>query len=355
MKKILQLGSAFIGVIVGAGFASGQEILQYFTSFGLLGIIGAVIASALFAYLGMVLMQIGSRMQTTSHRDAIYKISGRYLGVVIDYIIIFTLFGVGVVMIAGAGSNLNQQFEFPYFVGTSLMTILVLIAGMAKVNRFVAIIGSITPFLILIVIILSIYSVLSMDNTFTNLNSIAMEQPTTLPNWFISAINYVSFNIAVGASMSLVMGGAQHNEKTAALGGLVGGLGIGVLIILSHLAIFSKIDLVQGYEMPMLQLANQVSPALGFFMAIVLFGMIFNTAASMFFSFGARFVEIGTPKFKAFLVVTLVIAYLLSFFGFTDLVSYFYPLIGYLGLFLIGALIIASVRIHKLEKETERQ
>ena len=49
-------------------------------------------------------------MRTTSHKDVIYKISGRYLGVVVDYIIIFTLFGVGVVMIAGAGSNLNQQF-----------------------------------------------------------------------------------------------------------------------------------------------------------------------------------------------------------------------------------------------------
>lgn len=235
------------------------------------------------------------------------------------------------------------------------MAILVLIAGMAKVDRFVAIIGSITPFLILIVIILSIYSVLSIDNTFSNLNSVALEQPTTLPNWFISAINYVSFNIAVGASMSLVMGGAQRNEKTAALGGLIGGLGIGILIILSHLAIFSKIDLVQGYDMPMLQLANQISPILGFFMAIVLFGMIFNTAASMFFSFGARFVEMGTPKFKVFLIIILTIAYLLSFVGFKDLVSYFYPLIGYLGLFLIGALIVASVRMSKLERKNERQ
>jgi len=352
MKKILQLGSAFIGVIVGAGFASGQEILQYFTSFGLAGTIGSVIATALFTYLGMILMQLGSRMKTTSHKDAIYKISGHpFLGVVMDYIIIFTLFGVGVVMIAGAGSNLNQQFDFPSIVGTTIMAILVMLTALVNVDRFIKIIGSITPFLILIVVILSIYSIVTFDGTIDTLNAIAKEQSTTLPNWFISAINYVSFNIALGASMTLVMGGAERNEKTALYGGLVGGLGLGMMIILSHLALFSNIDELQGYDMPMLQLANNLSPVLGFFMAIVLFGMIFNTAASMFFAFGTRFYKVGTKQFKWFLLITLIFAYALSFVGFTDLVSYFYPLIGYLGLFLMVALVIASIRMRKARKQ----
>lgn len=347
MRKTFTIAMAFIGVIVGAGFASGQEILQYFTSFGMWGVIGAIISTALFAYMGMVLLQLGSRLKSISHRDAIYTVSGRILGTIIDYIIIFTLFGVGVVMIAGAGSNLNQQFGLPYVVGTTLMTLIVLIAGMARLNRFVAIIGSITPFLILIVIILAIYSIFTQDNTYANLNITALEQPTTLPNWLIGSINYVSFNIAVGASMAIVMGGAEPNEKIAKWGGLLGGLGIGVMIILSHFAIFSKIESVEGYDMPMLQLANEISPILGILMSIVLFGMIFSTGASMFFSFAARFYEVGTPKFKGFLVISLVAGFILSFVGFTDLVGSFYPLIGYLGLFLIVALIVAFVRMRR--------
>ena len=149
MKKILQMGSAFIGVIVGAGFASGQEILQYFTSFGLLGTVAAIIATALFAYLGMTLTLLGSLMRTTSHKDVIYKISGRYLGIVVDYIIILTLFGVGVVMIAGAGANLNQQFGLSHFIGSLLMVVLVMLTIMLNVEKVVAVIGSITPFLVL--------------------------------------------------------------------------------------------------------------------------------------------------------------------------------------------------------------
>lgn len=50
MKKSIEMAGAFIGVIVGAGFASGQEILQFFTSFGWWGIIGGVIAAVLFAF-----------------------------------------------------------------------------------------------------------------------------------------------------------------------------------------------------------------------------------------------------------------------------------------------------------------
>ncbi|MBE1555127.1 hypothetical protein [Sporosarcina limicola] len=347
MKKILKMGSAFIGIIVGAGFASGKEVLQYFTSFGLLGIAGAIVSTVLFAYLGMSLTRIGSRMRTTSHKDAIYKISGRYLGIIVDYIIIFTLFGVGVVMIAGAGANLNQQFGLPAYAGSLLMVILVLVTIMLNVDKVVGVIGSITPFLILAVIVVSTYCLVTMDTTFAVLDPIARGVKTPLPNWFISAINYVSFNIAVGASMSLVMGGAEEDEHTAKWGGFVGGLGLGVLILLSHLAIFAKIETVANADLPMLAIINDISPILAIFMAFILYGMIFNTAVSMFYGFGARFVVIGTKNFKVFVFISLMIGFALSFLGFKDLVAYFYPYIGYLGLFLVAALIFASFRLPK--------
>src|SRR5699024_3369459 len=109
VKRVFTIASAFIGIIVGAGFASGQEILQYFTSFGYMGAFAAALSTVLFAYLGMTLTSLGSRMKAQSHKRVIYQISGKWLGVIVDAVIVFTLFGVGVVMIAGAGSNLNQQ------------------------------------------------------------------------------------------------------------------------------------------------------------------------------------------------------------------------------------------------------
>ncbi|HLR14715.1 MAG TPA: hypothetical protein VK144_02750, partial [Bacillota bacterium] len=106
----------------------------------------------------------------------------------------------------------------------------------------------------------------------------------------------------------------------------------------------SRIDVVASYELPMLKLVDMISPVLGVGMSIVLFGMIFNTGLSMFYAFTARFVEMQTNKAHAFLFITVMIAFGVSFAGFTKLVEWFYPTIGYLGLFLVFALITASIR-----------
>ena len=355
MKRILLIASAFIGVIVGAGFASGQEVLQYFTSFGILGTLGAIITTALFAYVGMMLVWLGSKFDTDSHKVVIHNITGKslfgkLLGWIIDLVIIFTLFGVGVVMIAGAGSNLNQQFGVPSLVGTLLMTVLIILAGMLKVEGVVKVIGNITPFLIIFILIISIYSFLTTNVPFSELNTISDAKPSTLPNWFVAGINYASFNTAVGASMAIVMGGAEKNSKVAAIGGLVGGLILGAMIVLSHLAIFTQINIVGNMEMPMLGIVNHISPILGIIMAIVIFGMIFNTGLGMFYAFATRFTVVDSIRFKIFYTITILVGLCLSFVGLTDLVAIFYPLIGYLGLVLIFVLFYAPFKL-KLGKK----
>ena len=55
LKKSIAIGMAFIGVVVGAGFASGQEAVQYFVAFGNWGLVGAVVG----AVLPLVLTQLG--------------------------------------------------------------------------------------------------------------------------------------------------------------------------------------------------------------------------------------------------------------------------------------------------------
>src|SRR5699024_5778473 len=224
----------------------------------------------LFAYLGMTLTKVGSRLQVLSHKDAIYTISGRWLGIIVDAVLIFTLFGVGVVMVAGAGSLLNQQFGLPVFVGNLILIVLMLITMLLNVHKVISVIGSITPFLILSVFAAAVYSLITMDTSFTELEPIALKQESDFGHWITAAINYASFNIAVGASMSIIMGATEKNERIASLGGLVGGLLIGILIMLSHLAIFSKVDVVAVYDMPLLKIIDQIGPGLGIVFSIIL-------------------------------------------------------------------------------------
>src|SRR5699024_12017828 len=100
---------------------------------------------------------------------------------------------------------------------------------------------------------------------------------------------------------------------------------------------FSQVDVVAQYDLPLLSLVNNVSPVLGFIMSIILFGMIFNTGLGMFYGFATRLFEPGTNQFIVVSVITLIVAYIASFVGFTDLVSKVYLTIVYLCLlFFIG-------------------
>src|SRR5699024_12250382 len=112
-------------------------------------------------------------------------IIGKFLCILVISIIVITLFGVGIFMFAGAGSTIKQQFDMPVFLCSLIMIILMIATMLLKVDKVVAVIGSITPFLILAVVVVSIYSLTTMDTTFEEMEPFALKQPTAFPNWFI--------------------------------------------------------------------------------------------------------------------------------------------------------------------------
>ena len=339
MRKSFQIAGAFIGVIVGAGFASGQEILQFFTSFGPISIVGTLVATALFAFLGMNLTQLGSRLQTKSHQRVIYHICGRYLGVIVDVIITFFLFGVTVVMFSGAGAIFEQQFGIPSFIGSILMAVVTILTVTLSVQKVISLIGAFTPFLLLIVIVITVYSLITFDFATADLSAAVVIQNQGATHWLLGAILYVSYNLAAGAAMLTVMGGTVKDEKVAAWGGIIGGLGLGLLILLINVSMLTQLKVIASVPMPMLFLANNISPIMGAIMSIILLGMIYNTAVGMLYAFSARIVKTETIRFKGAVTVFGVAAFAASFIGFITLVGTVYPVMGYLGFTLIAAII----------------
>lgn len=51
-KKILSVALAYVGIIIGAGLSSGQDLMQYFVSFGLVGLLGVLVLAVLNAFFG---------------------------------------------------------------------------------------------------------------------------------------------------------------------------------------------------------------------------------------------------------------------------------------------------------------
>lgn len=341
MKKSFQIGSAFIGIIVGAGFASGQEILQFFTSFGYLGIAGSIIAAILFAFLGMNLMELGSRLQTSSHKDVIYHICGRYVGIFVDVLITFFLFGVTVVMFSGAGAIFEEQFGLPAFAGSLFMAVITIASVTLNVQKVIGLISAITPFLLVLVILIAGYSLFYYDPSSIDMDAAVAKTSPAAPNWIMGALLYVSYNIAAGVAMITVIGGTVKDRKVARRGGIIGGLGLGLLILLINISMIPQLEKISDVAMPMITLSNAIHPVVGFLMAIVLIGMIYNTAVAMLYAFSARIVKPEKPSFKTFTILFGVLAFIASFLGFVNLVGTVYPITGYLGFLLIAAIIIS--------------
>ncbi len=336
-----KIAMAFVGIIIGAGFASGQEMIQYFTSFGTWGIIGTLASIFIFGFFGFVIVDMGHYFKALSHRDVLEHVANPVVNRVIDIFLLLTLFGIGVVMVAGAGSNLNQQFGWPIWLGNLVCVALVFIVGLMDTNKVVDVIGAFAPFLITLVLIISFRSLTQADWDFSVLNTEATKLSSPLPNWWISTLNYGSVNLTTGVATAFLLGGVEKDRKIARQGGLIGGIVVGVLIVLINLTLFATASQVAAFDMPMLQMARLVQPWVGFIMSILIFFEIWNTAMSVLYSFSSSFVAPNKKNFRYVLFGVVAVAFILSFGGFTNVIGFVYPAVGYGGFLILGFLVYA--------------
>lgn len=347
LKNIIKIATAVVGVVVGAGFASGQETMQFFSSFGYIGLLGAIISGSLFAILGAAVGDISRIEISNSYKEGIYIICGKYLGVFVDIMITFFMFAIAVVMFAGGGSLLEQQWGIPAQIGSIAIIVLTVFLVSMRVEKIISFIGSITPVLVLMVIIVSIYAWFTQSASIEELNAAAQETPRGAGNWLIAALLYVSYNMVVGGPFLMIAGGVATSRRNAILGGLLGGGILGLLIILIGSGVFARINDVGSSALPMLKIASEISPILGFVMAVVIFMMIVNTAVGVLYSFVARIMQPETKSFKIGAAVSGAVGYLGAKIGFITLVGTVYPFFGYLGFLLMAAILIGWFRFRK--------
>lgn len=344
MKKVLSIALAYVGVLVGAGFASGQEMIQYFVSNGSKGLWGVAVAGLLFILTGRIILSLGSYFLADSHSDVMDSIAGAWLSRAMDLAFLLTCFFIGFVMIAGAGTNLHQQFGIPVWIGSLGMTLLIGAVGMLDTDKVVKVIGAITPFLVVTVLVVAVFSIFTADLTFSQAEQLSRKMSPGISNFILSAFNYLGMCLMTGCSMAFVMGGDEVNTRAAGRGGLLGGALVAGLLGLSAVSMFLQLDHIAGSAMPMLALGNRIHPAFGIFMSLVILGMIFNTGMGMYYSIASRLTVKKPENFSKALFVLLAVGFALSFVGFETLVEKLYPVIGYVGLVLVALLLFAWLK-----------
>lgn len=340
MKNTLRVAGAYIGAIIGAGYASGQEILQFFGSYGWIGIIGSIITIAIYPVLGYYIVLLGEKLQAKSHKNIIYALCGKVLGTVIDVLLAFFLFGVGVIMIAGSGSLFSQHFNIPSIYGYIVLTLIVIVTLTLNLDRIITIISWITPYAFILIIGLTVYSLFISNTSIAELDQIASSQLSASPNWILSTFLHPSFNVSIAFAVLAMIGATEKDKKSAKRGAIIGGVALGLIAVIINIGVYANIDKLQGADLPMLQLASDINPVIGILTAIALFGMIFSTSVPCFYTFTARFVTADTKNFKIAAIFVGIAGFTLSFVGFTGLVNTVYPMLGYMGFIMFIAMFV---------------
>ena len=160
-KKItsLKVAATYIGTVVGAGFATGQEILQFFTKFGIMGLAGILVSTIMFILFGYIIMDLGKKLGAHSHLEIIKYSDNGMTGKIVDSIITFFLFGSFTSMIAGTGALFIQQFGLTSLMGNILMAVITAVTVLTGINGVINSISFVVPFLLAAVIGTSLFSI----------------------------------------------------------------------------------------------------------------------------------------------------------------------------------------------------
>ena len=351
---VIKFAGAVIATLIGSGFASGQEAMQFFAAYGTLGIVGCVIAIVLFAVMSGVLLDYGFKHKGADDFSAFRTFCGRYLGTFMEWFTILFCFLVGIIMVSGAGATLNQYFGVPQIVGSGLMALLVLVSALFGLRRIVDILGSIGPVTIVFLIALAAYALATHAGGLAEADAAVAAAGDSVvygvgsgASWFaLGAFMYVAYNILAGVPFMSEMGTEADSRKEAIVGGALGGAALGVCALLLNLALLSMYGEVSAYEVPVLYLAQQVSPIVGLLFAIVLLAEIYNTAVPMVWTVANQFVDEKQDKRKYQFLIALLCA--IIFMGgqlpFGMLVNLIYPFVGYFGALFIVVVIVQMIR-----------
>lgn len=343
-SKVTAFGMAatFIGTIIGAGFASGNEVLQYFVSWGWWGTGSIILATAGFFLFGLVSLQLGYKLKTDEYAEAINPTKNPLPKLYCDIMITITLFGTFIIMVAGAGGLVTKLFDIPPLVGSIGVGILVVlnllwgIEGLVRVQEFMV------PILIIGAILVGLWFVINPlpggnEGTYEVISSSYLQQ-----HWIINGILYVAFNFQLAIAVLVPLGNHAKNKQAILPGILAGAIGLGAGALMVYGAMMLNAAVVGQDPYPMVELAGNIHPSMRYIYSVLLFFGLYSTAISCFYGTVTRLSYIPALKGVNNIVLMAIISLvgvLLSQFGFSDLVGQVYPILGFGGLVVMAIMI----------------
>ncbi|KIE45988.1 putative membrane protein [Clostridium argentinense CDC 2741] len=342
MKKqlalIFQAATVFVGTIVGAGLASGQEITQFFTTYGYKSFIGLLICAIFYIFVSSMIVSISLRYNLNSYTELINLVSPGFLGKITDILTSFFLVAGAAIILAGGGALLKQYFGLPKYIGIILMAIVSLITLLRDTKGLIAINSFIVPSLSTIVIaVFTLYLIYYRDNmSLEFMKTVPVHKNMIIPyQWIISSFLYAGFNMLSCSGVLVPVSKEMKNKSMIILGLILGSLLLTLLGFLINSMLLVNIPDIFKYEIPLLHVASKFGPLMQVLLLLVIWCEMFSTEVSDIYSVGKTLEQKFNIPYKKAVVIILFIALPVSQIGFKNLITYLYPGFGIISLIFV--------------------
>lgn len=340
MKNVLKVVFVIIGTLIGAGFASGQEVYLFFFSYGMKGLIGILISSIIIGVVIYSTFNILNKYKINTYKDFLNILipKNTKLKIIANFIINIFILITFFIMIAGFGAYFEQEIGINRLVGSLILAIITFIVFMTSIKGVVKVNELIVPILIGFIFIIGIISI--KDIHILNLENYVIR--TNYTNFALSAVLYSSYNSILLIPVLITLNNYVKNKKQIFYISFISAI-VTILLSVIIFLLLVRVDVdISKLEMPVVYVVSNMFKILRYIYGVIILGSIFTSAISL----GVSFLQNTAKNKKGYTQISIIMcitSVIISKFGFSNLVSLLYPIFGYLGLIQILRLCVIKI------------
>jgi uncharacterized membrane protein YkvI len=347
-------GCVFQSVMVGGGYGTGREVVEYFTRFGFYGgIMGLLVTFVVMAIVLALTFEMARLYQSYDYRSLMKTLLGP-AWVLFELITLIMLPLVLAVLAAASGKILQENFGISYWTGLGIM--MSLIAALTFYGRDV-VAKVLTFWSFFLYVVFLTFFVMVIQQSGDDIHE-AFLHAEVLEGWQISGFKYAMYNLTI-APLILYSARSFTTRKEAMGSGIVAALIALVPGLLFHVAFFAVYPEVIEQELPIYWMIDKFGMNnLLVLYTVILFGTFIETGAGILQGINERIDnylletrgKILDRKLHALIaVVAIVLSALLSTWGIINIIGLGYSMGAwfYFAIFVIPLLTIGLWKIYK--------
>ncbi|MBR2742811.1 MAG: hypothetical protein IKD89_04395 [Clostridia bacterium] len=332
----IKISSSFLGSLIGAGFASGQEVMIYFGAFGRAGGAGvAVCAALLFGLVSgvcLILYKTGARDFYELLKIACGRAAARVFSAVF---LSFSFIAFGV-MAAGFGESVSEHLGADRRIGALLFLIIMALVMRAGERGVVAVNVALAPVMTAAALFVSVFILCR--------GGISASGPP--PNAVGSAVLYAGYNAILGVAVIAQLSHLVHSRRVGLISALISSGAFGALIFVLWLLMTRNYAALSPHGIPMLYAASTIHPVMGHvYFAALLMAMITTGACCGFSVCGSLGLSM---RRGAYLLPVCALPFIM--FDFQALIARLYSLFGIAGAALMLIVLFRAARLRARER-----